>query len=263
MSRVFILMILLAALNATAAEEIITLSTREGVTQPYLLSAPTSDKPVAVAVLFPGGAGRVNLAREQRRGPIDRGNFLVRSRGWFVQAGVVAAVVAAPSDQAGGMEDDFRLGVEHATDIGTVVADLKTRFPGLPVFLIGTSRGSISAASAGARLGKHVSGIVLTATVFLSANRPGRPGLSGFDLGSITVPLLLVHHVEDECYVTPYSEAKALSERYPLISVSGGSPPESSPCQAMSHHGFLGKEAETVNETVNWLLKRPFRNKIE
>ena len=135
MSRVLVLVILLAALNAKAAEEIITLSTREGVTQSYLLSVPTADKPVAVAVLFPGGAGRVNLAREQQRGPIDRGNFLVRSRGWFARAGVAAVVVAAPSDQAGGMEDDFRLGVEHAMDIGKVVDDVHSRFPGLPVFL--------------------------------------------------------------------------------------------------------------------------------
>lgn len=263
MSRILVLMILLAALNARAAEEIITLPTREGVTQSYLLSAPTADKPVAVAVLFSGGAGRVNLAREQRRGPIDRGNFLVRSRGLFVQAGVVAVVLTAPSDQGRGMEDDFRLGADHAADIGKVIADLQSRFPGLPVFLIGTSRGTVSAANAGARLGKNVSGIVLTAAVFLSANRPGRPGLSGFNLASITAPLLLVHHVDDECYVTPYSEAKDLAERYPLISVSGGSTPKSSPCQALSQHGFLGKESETVNEIVNWMLKRPFRNKIE
>jgi hypothetical protein len=74
---------------------------------------------------------------------------------------------------------------------------------------------------------------------------------------------LLVHHIEDECEVTPYSGAQALAERYPLISVSGGLPPQSTPCQAMSAHGFLGKEAETVAEIVNWMLKRPFRKKID
>jgi len=263
MARLLVMVMLLTAVNAGAAEEIITVSTRDGVTQSYLLSTPPADKPLAIAVLFPGGAGRVNLEREQGRGPIDRGNFLVRSRGLFARAGVIAAVLTAPSDQARGMEDEFRLGADHAADVGKVVADLKTRFPGLPVFLVGTSRGTVSAANAGARLGKNVSGIVLTAAVFLSANKPGRPGLSGFDLSSITAPVLLVHHVEDGCYVTPYSEARALAERYPLISVSGGSPPQSAPCQAMSYHGFLGKESETVEEIVNWMVKRPFRKKID
>lgn len=253
----------LVALNATAAEEIVTLPTRPGVTQSYLLSVPPADKPQAVAVLFAGGAGRVNLVQEQQREALDRGNFLVRSRRLFAEAGVAVAVLDAPSDQTSGMEDDFRLGADHAADIGEVIKDLKSRQPGLPVFLIGTSRGTISAANAGARLRAQVNGVVLTATVFLSARRAGRPGLSGFDFGSIPAPLLLVHHVEDECYVTPYSEAKTLAERYPLISVTGGSPPRSGPCQAMSYHGFLGRESETVDEIVKWMLKRPFRRKID
>jgi hypothetical protein len=31
----------------------------------------------------------------------------------------------------------------------------------------------------------------------------------------------------------------------------------------MSQHGFLGKEAETVEQIVNWMLKKPFREKVE
>lgn len=253
----------IAALDAIAAEEVVTLPTRPGVTQSHLLCIPDADKPLAVALLFAGGAGRVNLVREQQREVLDRGNFLVRSRRLFTQAGVVAAVLDAPSDQASGMEDDFRLGADHAVDISDVVKDLQSRYPGLPVFLIGTSRGTISAANAGARLRDQVDGVVLTAAVFLAARRAGRPGLSGFDFGSIPARLLLVHHMEDECYVTPYSEAQNLAERYPLISVSGGSLPRSSPCQTMSYHGFLGKESDTVHEIVNWMLERPFRKKID
>lgn len=257
------LVALIAIFDAAAAEEIVTLATRADVTQSYLLSAPASGKPSAMALLFAGGAGRVNLAREQERENLARGNFLVRSRRHFAQAGVTAAVLDAPSDQPNGMEGEFRLGADHAADVAKVVADLKSRYPGLPVFLVGTSRGTVSAASVGARLGKNVDGVVLTATVFLPARRPGRPGLSGFDFASIASPLLLVHQVDDECATTPYSDARALFERYPLISVSGGLPPQSAPCQAMSSHGFLGREAETVGEIVNWMLGRPFRRKID
>jgi pimeloyl-ACP methyl ester carboxylesterase len=225
-----------------------------------LLSAPEADKARAVAILFPGGPGKTDLERESARPVLDRGNFLVRARRLFGTAGIATAVVDAPSDQPGGMEDDFRLGNTHADDIGKVVTDLKTRFSGLPVFLVGTSRGTISAAAAGRRLAKAVDGVVLTATLFLPALR--RPGLSGFDFSTIPVPVLFVHHVNDGCTYTPYSSAKRLADRFPLVSVSGGLPPQSKPCEAMSEHGFLGKEAETVDGIVKWMLKQPYPREI-
>jgi pimeloyl-ACP methyl ester carboxylesterase len=184
----------------------------------------------------------------------------VRSRRLFTASGIVAAVMDAPSDWSRGLEDDFRLGAAHAEDVGRVVADLRARFPGLPVFLVGTSRGTISAASAARRLGKRVDGAVLTATLFLAGRRG--PGLSGFDFSAIPVPLLFVHHVDDECAFTPFSGAKRLADRYPLIAVTGGSPAQSKPCEAMSAHGFLGREADTVDAIARWMLKQPYPREI-
>ncbi|MND01792.1 hypothetical protein D3C83_209190 [compost metagenome] len=66
----------------------------------------------------------------------------------------------------------------------------------------------------------------------------------------------------DGCAYTPYSGAKRLAERYPLISVSGGPPPQSKPCDAMSQHGFLGREAETIDAMVKWMLKQPYGKEI-
>jgi dienelactone hydrolase len=260
MPRWLIMLALLLPLGAACAEDIVTLPTRAGVTQSYLLSAPESGKAQAVAILFPGGAGKTDLERETARKVLDRGNFLVRTRQLFAGQGVAAAVMDAPSDQSAGMEDQFRLGEAHTEDIGKVVADLKKRFPGLPVFLVGTSRGTISAASAGKRLGKEIDGVALTSTLFL-ANRT-QPGLSGFDYASIASPLLFVHHVDDGCNVTPYSSARRLADRFPLISVSGGLPPQSKPCEAMSQHGYLGKEAETVQAIAKWMVKQPYPREI-
>ena len=260
MHRPFAMLALLAALGSASAEDIVILPTRSGVTQSYLLSSPAAGKAQAVAVLFAGGAGKVNLEREAGRAVLDRGNFLVRSRRLFTASGIVAAVMDVPSDQSHGLEDEFRLGAAHAEDIGRVVADLRSRFPGLPIFLVGTSRGSISAASAGRRLGNRVDGVVLTATLFLASRRG--PGLSGFDFSSIPVPLLFVHHPDDGCAFTPYSEAKRLADRYPLISVSGGSPAQSKPCEAMSAHGFLGREADAVDAIAKWMLKQPYPREI-
>lgn len=251
---------LVAATGAAGAEDIVILPTRGGVTQSYLLSAPRAGEARAVAVLFPGGAGKVELEREASRQLLDRGNYLVRSRRLIAGHGIVAAVMDAPSDQPQGMEDDFRLGAAHAEDVGRVVADLRRRYPGLPLFLVGTSRGTVSAASAGKRLGSGVDGVVLTATVFLASRR--QPGLSGFDFSTVPAPLLFVHHVGDGCEYTPHYAAKRLADRYPVISVSGGLPPQSKPCEAMSAHGFLGREADTVDAIAKWMLKQPYPREI-
>jgi len=244
----------------------VTLSTRPGVTQSVLIAGPSQD-PQAVAALFPGSGGLIRLRQEKEQIKFGQNNFLVRARSEFVKRGVVAAIVDAPSDhQTGwGMGDDFRLGADHFTDVSVVVADLSKRFPGLPIFLIGTSRGTISAAALGARFASGLAGVVLTSTMFRAAgaksNEPG-PGLSRFDFATIKVPVLFVHHVSDQCGVTPYSDATRLADKYPLISVSGGLAPESGPCDPFSAHGYFGKELETVEEIINWMLKKPFLKEV-
>jgi hypothetical protein len=216
-----------------------------------------------VAVLLPGGGGNIRLRSENGRIRFGPNNFVVRTRAEYVSRGVVAAIVDAPSDQQNGMSDSFRTGRQHYTDIAAVTEDLRKRFPRIPVFLVGTSRGTISAAFIGKRMGKAVDGVVLTSGVFLpGSGAREQPGLSGFDFSSIAAPLLLVHHVEDACSVTPYSEAKRLSGRYPLISVSGGLPPQGGPCDPLSAHGYLGKESETTAAIVAWMLKKPYPSEI-
>ncbi len=248
------------------AEEIVTLPTRDGVTQSYLLTTPADHVPQAIAVLFAGSGGNIRLRQEAGAVRVSSSNFLVRSRNEFTQRGTVAAVVDTPSDLQSGMNDDFRASTEHLADMRVVVADLERRFPKTPVFLVGTSRGTVSAAHVGREVGSGVAGVVLTAAVYLASGRRARQGgagLSGFDFASIKAPLLLVHHRNDGCGVTPYDSARRLAGRYPLISVSGGSPAVSGPCEALSEHGFIGREGETVETIVNWMLRKPHRSEID
>lgn len=252
---------------AAHAQEIVSLPTRPGVTQSYFLAGVPKQRHTVV-VLFPGSGGLIRLRKENEQIKFSSGNFLVRSRGEFTKRTVVTAVVDAPSDkQSGwGMGDEFRLSEQHFTDISAVVTDLNTRFPGLPVFLVGTSRGSISAAALAARFGQPLAGGVLTSSMFRPAGRNSRepgPGLSRFDFTTIKIPLLLAHHVSDQCEASPYGDAQRLSDKYPLISVLGGSTPKSDPCEPLSQHGYYGKESETIEEIVNWMLKKPFRDVIK
>lgn len=120
-----------------------------------------------------------------------------------------------------------------------------------------------SAAYLGHELGAEVAGIVLTSTMFGSGNlRRQAPTLRGFDYGAIRTPLLFVHHGEDGCEHTPYAAAERLGARHDLVSVSGGKPPESGPCDPLDAHGFFGVEAPAVDAIAAWIFKRPFAKQV-
>ncbi len=257
-----LLLTLLLACAQAGAEDLLSLPTRPGITQSLLLAAPT--EPRAIAVLFPGGDGVADLTSLQDRFDLARGNFLIRARKHLIENQVATVVLTAPSDQASGMGDDFRMGDAHVADVRAVVAELKRRYPGLPIFLVGTSRGTVSAAFVGRVLAPEVAGLVLTATV-TSPNKRRIPemGLSGFDFASIKTRLLIVHHQDDGCYVSPYRGVRGLAERFPLVTVTGGLPARSDPCQALSPHGFIGQEAKTMAAIAAWMQGKPARERIE
>lgn len=255
-----LLLIMATATVCHAAEEVITIPTRDGVKLSYLLVQDKSAAPKAVAISFVGGLGAIGLARRTESGPVKFGpgaNFLVRIREQLVDADIADAIVDSPSDKLPqGMEDEFRLGPDHLADIRALIVDLKKRFPNAKIYLIGTSRGTISAAALAARLGDSVQGAALTSTV---TNRDKMGGaLSRFDFKTIKVPLLFIHHRDDACFTSPYQNVERMSKTIPLISVSGGDPPQSGPCDPMSPHGYFGRDAPVVQAIKNWMLGREF-----
>jgi pimeloyl-ACP methyl ester carboxylesterase len=261
--RLLVFSLALLAPFGVGAEEIVAVSGRPGATQSYLLLHYPS--PQAVAVLFPGGEGLVKLRAEGDQIKFQqKGNFLVRTRALLRDRQVAVAVVDSPSDQQRtGMDDGFRTGRAHVADVAAVVKDLKQRFPGAKVFLVGTSRGTLSAAYVGRALNNAVDGVVLTSTVFYGGRRLGGVGLAGFDFAEIKAPLLIVHHRHDACRACPYGSAENLGRTYPLITVTGGKPAESDPCEPFAAHGYFGKEAETVAAIRSWMLGQPFPRTIE
>ncbi len=235
----FILWLLIAFAGASA-EERIDLATRPGVTQPVYYTAAAS--PVASAILFPGGIGVVASVRS---------NFLLRVAGQFAAQGINVAIADAPSDQANGMSTPFRQSSEHAGDIGAIIALVKSRSPA-PVWLVGTSRGSISAANGAARIGPpRVAGVVLTSSVWLG-------GMASIPLEQISVPVLVVHNRDDGCRESPYGDTASAMARMQkarvkeLLTASGGSL-RSAPCDALSPHGFYGIEEQVVPPIIAWI----------
>jgi len=257
---------LLAAilLAAPAAAQVVDLPVRPGVTVRVLLALP-SGPPRALALLLTGGRGVANIPDRPGPGWARNGNFLVRSRGLFRERGVAAAVVDAPSDRRDGL-GAWRLSAEHADDLAAVAAALRGRAGGAPVWLVGTSAGTLSAASAAAQLPPGtIDGVVLTAAV----TRGGRPtndlagrSLGDVDLARIRMPVLLVHHRDDACVSSPFAGVAALrvrlaaALRVEVVALSGGHPPRSAPCDALSPHGFLGIEDQAVDAIVAWIAPR-------
>jgi hypothetical protein len=230
----------LLAAGRAAAEDRVDLQTRPGVTQSILFLPAAS--PIASAVLFPGGQGVIAGAP---------GNFLLRVRGEFAAQGISVAVIDAPSDHGGGLSTAYRSGAEAAQDLAAVVAFLKSKSPA-PVWLVGTSRGSISAANGAARLGpSQVSGVVLTSSVWNN-------GMDRVSLASIAVPTLVVHNRDDDCRNSPASgaaPAMATLTAAPvkdLVFVAGGIA-KSNPCGGLSRHGYYGIENQVVPVIVAWI----------
>ena len=254
-----------ACASAHAAEQIVTVPVRDGVTESYLLVHDKSSPPKAVAVTFIGGAGAIDLDKRVRDGVARFGagaNVLIRIREEIAGSDIADAIVDAPSDRLpGGMSDDFRSGKEHASDIRKIVAELQARFPNAPIFLIGTSRGTISVAHLAVSLSDVVQGAILSSTVTVG-NQMG-PGLSMFDFASIKVPVLFVHHRDDGCRLSPYAGAQRASHAGAFVSVSGGDPPRSGPCDPLSPHGYYGREDATAQAIRNYMLGRAFERDIQ
>ena len=249
-----IALLLLAASKAAVAEELIRLETRPGVTQPFGVMTPPGP-PVASVILFTGGPG---LLFSNRKPVLSAKNFLIRSREKFAAAGFLVVSVDGPSDHLEGLDEVFRGSAEHAQDIAAVIAYVRQK-AAVPVWLIGTSRGTTSAANVAARLKTGgPDGLVMTSSI-VAPTRVVAPVQSTVDVGAIGVPTLFVHNKDDTCAATPYAAVPALmanftrAPRKELITVSGGSPPQSEPCEALSRHGYIGIEDEVVGKIVAWI----------
>ena len=222
-------------------------------------------KPEAAALLLIGGGGNIRLRVEEGQTRFGQGNFLPRARREFIRNGILPVILDNPTDQQAGdgMSDDFRESAAHVTDIRAVRAELQKRYPGLPVFVVGTSRSTLSAAHLARSLPTELKGAVLSSSLFYSGGgQRARQVLAGYRWEQIKIPLLFVHHQDDGCGATPYRDAARLGARYPLVTVHGGKPPESTPCEPFSNHGFFGKEAETVDAIAAWMLGKPYPKEI-
>src|SRR5258708_37510537 len=186
--RLFLFLFVFSA-GAAAADHLVSADTRPGVRVGYWLMARPGA--TATVMLLPGGEGGIGAVKGE---PPRSKNFLVRTRDLFADAGFNVAVIGKPSDHD--LTLQFRATQEHVEDLRVIVDRLRAQF-GKPVWLVGTSRGTVSAAAAAAALDPSiVSGIVLSSSITYSRNGPAVPVLP---LGDVRLPVLVMHHKRDAC----------------------------------------------------------------
>jgi len=245
---------------AAGYEAIEIVPTRPDVTV-RLLVIKANGKPSTALLLFPGADGTKHFGEKDGRFWVSS-NFLMRSAKDLAAAGYIVVAVDAPSDQSCGMPDRFRTSPSHAKDIRKVIAYLKEKHRVSSVYLVGTSKGSLSAAFLASDFSEPaIGGVILT-----SVYPPSESG--GIDFTDIDDAVLIIHHLYDECRATPIQGAfdlkKSLTEspQVDIVVVTGGSLAASSPCNALSNHGFYGMEKPVIQVMKDWISGRAVPERI-
>jgi pimeloyl-ACP methyl ester carboxylesterase len=234
---------------AQAQGTVLKLSTRAGVeTTVFWQPAPQAR---ATVLLFPGGLGGFGKVEQ---GQPRSDNFLVRSAPDFVAQGLNVAIFGRANGQE--LSPRERMSPEHMEDVRQVIAAVQQR-SSAPLWLVGTSRGTTSVATAASQLPDGVlAGVVLSSSI-VDAKEPG--ALQSLNLSNIRVPVLLLHHAKDACRICPPSALPGVLQSLSqapvkkLLLVDGGANPQGDPCHALHWHGYIGMEASAVADIAQWM----------
>jgi hypothetical protein len=242
--------------NPTAVAEGITTSVRDlplngGGHQRVLFYGPKNGMR-GIIVMFPGGTGDVGIERD---GAIKHNeNFVVRTRQLWAQHGYGVVIVDAIGHQS---MRGKRSTPEYA-DVAREILAFAHSISNVPVWVMGTSQGSIAAMNAASHTAhRELAGVMLTESVSVL----GKSQETVFDAHpqDVRVPALIVANRNDRCWVAPPSKANAIADVMhnapsTVLFVEGGTTQSSNECSSLSPHGYWGIDAEVVGDIQKWML---------
>jgi pimeloyl-ACP methyl ester carboxylesterase len=214
-----------------------------------LYTAP--ENPVAVLIMLPGGNGMVEFGPD---GGFRRGGdaLLLRTLPLWQARGFAVAVLTPPNGMS-------LLGYRHtpayAAAIGQAVDHLRTRTD-VPIWLVGSSQGTIAVVGAAARLGARIAGIVVMSSV--TGRSSAGETLFDSEPGQVAVPVLIVANKGDSCPASPPSDAPKIeaaltqAPRREILYVESTAL-KGQPCGGEAPHGYFGIEQETVERVAQWI----------
>ena len=206
--------------------------------------------------LFPGYPGIMRIRSGADGQPTFelKGNFLVRTRRFWLDRETLVLAVDAPSDQWASFYQYFRATPRYGADVAALLEEAARKYGVKDWTFVGTSEGSISAYQAARMNPGLATRLILTSSLF-DASRNGAGLASVIELDKLPARTLWVHHVDDPCRSTPYAEAQPLAKRSgkPLVTVRGGGGFRGGACEAFTQHGYRGVERETVEAMREWV----------
>ncbi len=202
--------------------------------------------------MLPGGAGDIGLTKD---GAIRHGdNFVVRTRGRWNARGYGVLI---PDTIDGQNLRGVRRSPAYAQLIDRLVALAHRQGPG-PVFLLGTSQGSIAAMNGAAHAAPgSIAGVVLTESVSVMGG--SHETVFDADPQDVRVPALVVANRDDSCKVAPPDHAPRIaaamthSPDATMLSVSGGVTRSDNDCGSLTPHGYYGIEDKVVDAIARWM----------
>lgn len=244
--NVMLALAVLLTLSGCYQEKIYSLTPRsKSIDLPFLMVE--KGDAVANVILFPGGNGYLGLGKYGALRQ-KKNSFLVRSRKFFSQQGMNVIIYDMPSDVTINSVP-YRLSDNQVHDVRTLITHLKEK-NGLPVWLVGITRGTLSVVHTALSLGEDTDGIVLASPWNEVAN---------MDLAELTVPVLLLYHEKDECKDTPPETSRAIhaemttAKKAVIRSFSDGWAPKSDPCFVFSPHDYFGIENKVVQVMTDFI----------
>jgi hypothetical protein len=187
------------------------------------------------------------------------GNFLIRSANLFLRDGLNVMMADTTPAHPDGINISTRLSATHAAELQGFVNAAFNRWS-KPVWVVGTSNGSVSAVTAGgfqpALTG--VSGLVLTSPVTVLG--AGTQPTFNLYASRIMLPTLVVWHENDHCTASPPAGSAALFSSIPSNekakrTFDRGHSVATDPCGAFSEHGYAGIEERVVEKISRFIRK--------
>jgi hypothetical protein len=238
--------------SSTLNEQVFNLKLKSGETQRLLYVVPA--KPRATLLMFPGGEGNLDIYKNG--GIKNDHNFVVRTRAQWVEKGY--AVLIPDS-----IDHDNLRGLRSSSEYAELIKEIVRfahRNTDVPIFLLGTSQGSIAAMNGAAHLTEgQIAGVILTESVSVLGG--SHETVFDADPQRVIVPALVVANRDDTCKVAPptmapkIAEAMSHSSDVKIIYVSGGTQKTENPCGSLTPHGYYGIEQEVVDKIATWVSK--------